>query len=163
MLTADQVIEILGLSPHPEGGYFAETFRSAQRVQSPAHPSERDASTAIYYLLRGHDFSALHRVRSDEVWHHYAGDPLELHQLDDGGRWQLSRLGPALDRGERPQVVVRAGCLQAAQPTLGPHGYALCGCSVAPGFDFADFEMPPRTELLDRFPQHAARVLALTR
>jgi predicted cupin superfamily sugar epimerase len=163
MLQADQVIEVLGLSPHPEGGFFKETFRSELRVGSGAHPGARSASTSIYFLLRSDDFSALHRVRSDEVWHHYAGDSLELHQIDGGGRWQLTRLGAALERGERPQAVVPAGWLQAARPRPGPHGYALCGCTVAPGFEFADFEMPARAQLTAQFPEHAELVRAFTR
>jgi predicted cupin superfamily sugar epimerase len=163
MLTADQLIEMLGLLPHPEGGYFAETFRSAQRVGSKAHEGPRDASTAIYFLLRTGEFSALHRVRSDEVWHHYLGDSLELHELDTRGRWQLTLLGSDIERGERPQAVVGAHRLQAARPIAGRYGYALCGCTVAPGFEFADFEMPPRAELLEQFPEHAGLIGALSR
>jgi predicted cupin superfamily sugar epimerase len=163
MLTADQVIETLGLIPHPEGGYFAETFRSARHILSSAHPGPRRASTAIYFLLRSDDFSALHRVRSDEVWHYYAGDALELHLAGADGKWQVTRLGSELANGERPQAVVPADCHQAARPIAGPHGYVLCGCTVAPGFEFTDFEMPARAELLALFPQHAADVMALTR
>jgi len=162
MLTADQVVVELGLEPHPEGGYYAETFRSGQRVASLDRPVERDASTAIYFLLRAGEFSAFHRVDSDEVWHHYLGDALELVQLDASGARTL-RLGPAIERGDRPQAVVPAGRFQAARPSEGEHGYTLCGCTVAPGFVFEDFQMPPRDELVELFPEHAAIVLAFTR
>jgi len=163
MHSAEQVIESLGLLPHPEGGFFVETFR-AEALPSPLPGrGERSASTAIYFLLRAQDFSALHVVASDEVWHHYAGDTLELHCFDERGTHRSVRLGAALDQGERPQHVVKCGELQAARVLPGAHGYALCGCTVAPGFDFADFRMPERAELLERLPQHRELVTALTR
>ncbi len=162
MLTADQVVAELGLKPHPEGGHYAETFRSGQRVASLDRPVERDASTAIYFLLRAGEFSAFHRVESDEVWHHYLGDALDLVQLDEGGP-QTLKLGSAIERGDRPQAVVPAGRYQAARPSEGEHGYTLCGCTVAPGFVFEDFRMPSRAELVERFPEHAALVIAFTR
>jgi predicted cupin superfamily sugar epimerase len=150
--------EALGLIPHPEGGLYRETFRAPLALQAPQ--GERAASTAIYFLLPAGSFSALHRVRSDEVWHHYAGDPVELHTIDPGGAHAVVRLGKELP-DERPQHVVAAGTWQAAVPV--GDGFALCGCTVAPGFDFADFEMPSRAELLATFPQHAALLARLTR
>jgi predicted cupin superfamily sugar epimerase len=163
MVSADEVIERLGLLAHPEGGFYAETFR-AEALPGGALGHERSASTAIYFLLRAKDFSALHVVASaDEVWHHYFGDALELHCFDTVGRHRQVRLGAAFAAGERPQHVVLRGELQAARVTAGPHGFALCGCTVAPGFDFADFRMPSRAELLARLPEHAALVTALTR
>lgn len=164
-LSADDVIRLLKLAPHPEGGHFAEVFRSALPVQSESHPSERAASTAIYFLLKAGEFSALHRVRSDEVWHHYGGDPLDLHALDEAEH-RLIRLGGDLAQGERPSAVIPANVWQAARVTEASgsaHGFSLCGCTVAPGFDFADFEMPSREQLLTRLPQHDAWVRALTR
>jgi predicted cupin superfamily sugar epimerase len=162
-LSADQVIAALGLSPHPEGGFYVETFRSALGVESAVHAGvSRSASTAIYFLLRSQDFSALHRVRSDEVWHHYLGDPLELCVLNEG-RAERVRLGPDLLAGQRPQFVVPAGVYQGARPAPGSVGYTLCGCTVAPGFEFRDFEMPARDVLLAQFPQQAELVLQLTR
>jgi predicted cupin superfamily sugar epimerase len=160
---AERVIEWLGLAPHPEGGYFAETFRAPRGVTSASHPGPRAASTAIYFLLKTGEFSAFHRVRSDEVWHHYLGDPLELRRIDAERRQDSLRLGPDLERGERPQAVVLAGHFQAARPVPGPHGFSLCGCTVAPGFDFSDFELPARAELLRLFPEHAELVTAFTR
>jgi uncharacterized protein len=148
-LSDGEVIAALGLTPHPEGGFFWETFRAAASVDAP-FGARRAASTAIYFLLRAGDFSAFHAVRSDEVWHHYLGASLELHTIDPSGRHERIELGPELLHGERPQWVVPAGTLQAAR-VIG-NGFGLCGCTVAPGFDFADFRMPPRAELVTRFP-----------
>ncbi|HEY4104981.1 MAG TPA: cupin domain-containing protein [Polyangiaceae bacterium] len=147
--SAGEVIAALSLAPHPEGGFFAETFRSAANLEAP-FGARRAASTAIYFLLRAGDFSAFHRVRSDEVWHHYLGASLELHTIDRAGKHQRIELGKELLHGERPQWVVPAGTLQAAR-VIGD-GFSLCGCTVAPGFDFADFEMPSRAELVAQFP-----------
>jgi predicted cupin superfamily sugar epimerase len=163
MASAAEVIERLGLSAHPEGGFYAETFRAEALPFELPGRGERSASTAIYFLLRTEDFSALHVVQSDEVWHHYLGDTLELHCFDTAGQHRQVRLGSAFERGERPQHVVKHHELQAARVTPGPHGFALCGCTVAPGFDFADFRMPGRAELLAALPQHAELVTALTR
>jgi uncharacterized protein len=163
MLRADEVIERLGLLAHPEGGFYTETFRAEPLPFELPQRGGRSASTAIYFLLRAQEFSALHVVASDEVWHHYLGDTLELHCFDRGGSHRAVRLGSALEHGERPQHVVQSGELQAARVVAGPHGFALCGCTVAPGFDFADFRMPPRAELLAQLPLHAELVTALTR
>lgn len=160
---ADEVVTQLGLLPHPEGGFYAETFRAEPLPFALPGRGERSASTSIYFLLRTQDFSALHEVSSDEVWHHYAGDMLELHGFDLEGAHRRVLLGSALAQGARPQHVIRAGELQAARVAAGPHGFALCGCTVAPGFDFADFRMPPRAELLERLPAHRELVLELTR
>jgi predicted cupin superfamily sugar epimerase len=154
-------VEALGLAPHPEGGLYAETFRAPAVVN--ARHGVRAASTAIYFLLPPGGLSALHRVRSDEVWHHYAGDALELHTIDAeeaGGAHRVVRLGKELP-DERPQHVVSSGTWQAAVASA--RRFTLCGCTVAPGFDFADFEMPTRAELVARFPQHAEWVTRLTR
>lgn len=163
MLSADDVIAALALRPHPEGGFYSETFRAAELPLALPGRGSRSASTAIYFLLRAHDFSALHTVQSDEVWHHYLGDTLELHTFDAAGAHRLTRLGSAITAGERPQHVVRAGELQGARVARGEHGFVLCGCTVAPGFDFADFRMPPRRELLEQLPAHAALIGELTR
>jgi predicted cupin superfamily sugar epimerase len=147
--SASDVIAALGLAPHPEGGFFSETFRSPAQVDAP-FGVRRAASTAIYFMLRAGDFSAFHSVRSDEVWHHYLGASLELHTIDPSGRHPRIELGAELLHGERPQWIVPAGTLQAAR-VIG-EGFGLCGCTVAPGFDFADFDMPPRSALVARFP-----------
>ena len=160
-LDAAALVRALELKPHPEGGFYRETFRaSALPFELPGRGA-RSASTAIYFLLGAGDFSAFHRVRSDEVWHHYLGAPLELHCLDAASGHALVRLGSDVVAGERPQHVVPAGVFQAARPS-GP-GFALCGCTVAPGFDFADFEMPSRAELCALFPKFRELVTELTR
>ena len=134
-LSAADVVRLLDLRPHPEGGHFRETFRDPRAVDGG-----RAASTAIYYLLGAGEASAWHRVDAAEVWHFYAGSALALTVSPDGRAALGFRLGPDLARGERPQVVVPAGAWQAAE-SLG--AWSLVGCTVAPGFDFAGFEMAP--------------------
>ncbi len=160
-LTDLEVIAALGLSPHPEGGFFRETFRAPASVVAPFAPVTRAASTAIYFLLRAGEFSAFHTVLSDEVWHHYLGATLELHTIDRAGMHQRVELGPQLQHGECPQWVVLAGTLQAAR-VIGD-GFVLCGCTVAPGFDFADFNLPSRSELTLRYPALADLIESFTR
>jgi predicted cupin superfamily sugar epimerase len=165
MTDAERWIKALALVRHPEGGWFRETYRSTEgisRKSLPARfPGDRSFSTAIYFLLAGEDFSAFHRIRQDEVWHFYDGSPLTVHVLDEAGRYAALKLGRNLERGETPQGVVRAGCwFAAAQDDAA--GYALVGCTVAPGFDFADFEMPAREQLLALYPQHRALIERLT-
>lgn len=160
-LTADQVISVLGLIPHPEGGFYRETFRASANVNAPFANVTRAASTAIYFLLRAGDFSAFHSVRSDEVWHHYLGATLELHTVDPEGTHERIELGSNLLNGEQPQWVVPAGSLQAAR-IIGD-GFGLFGCTVAPGFDFADFSMPERVELSTRFPALSLLIESFTR
>jgi predicted cupin superfamily sugar epimerase len=155
------LVKSLGLAPHPEGGFFRETWRSSLLLHEVPGRSIRAASTAIYFLLPSGAFSAFHRVASDEGWHHYDGDPLDLHLIDERGQYEVVSLGRDFARGERPQYVVPAGVWQAAVPR--GDRYALAGCTVAPGFDFADFEMPARSDLVTRFPAHAEIVTRLTR
>ena len=131
---AEQVISALGLVPHPEGGHFRETFRD------PAPAGGRSASTAIYYLLRHGELSRWHRIDAVEIWHWYAGAPLMLSLCDDGRALRQLRLGNDLARGERPQAAVAARAWQSAK-SLG--AWTLVGCTVAPGFDFAGFELAP--------------------
>ena len=133
-VTADDVIAALGLEPHPEGGRFAQTW------SEPAAPGERPASSAILYLLRAGERSHWHRVDATEVWHHYAGAPLELRVSADGEGVATHILGPDLTAGERPQVVVPGGAWQAAR-SLGE--WTLVGCTVAPAFTFDGFELAP--------------------
>ncbi len=134
-LRAEDVIRLLGLSPHPEGGHYRETFRDDR-----ADERGRSASTAIYYLLSAGEVSHWHRVDAVETWHHYAGAPLILSLSPDGRDATALRLGPDLAAGDRPQIVVPAGHWQSAR-CLGD--WTLVGCTVAPGFDFAGFEMAP--------------------
>jgi predicted cupin superfamily sugar epimerase len=160
---ARQLVETLGLLPHPEGGFYRETFRSPLSFRGlpwTGPDDQRSASTAIYFLLPAGEFSAFHRVAADEVWHHYDGDPVALHTLDASGHGVV-HLGRDFAAGQRPQHVVRGGVWQAAV-ALGDR-FALGGCTVAPGFDFADFVMPSRDELVAAFPEHAALVESFTR
>jgi predicted cupin superfamily sugar epimerase len=134
MTTADEIISALSLKPHPEGGYFRETFRDARIIQG------RTASTAIYYLLAKGQRSHWHRVDATEVWHWYAGAPLALSvKLDD--KLHIHRLGSDFSAGQEPQNVVPAGAWQSAE-SLG--SWTLAGCTVAPGFEFSGFELAPK-------------------
>jgi hypothetical protein len=159
-------IETLELKPHPEGGHYAETYRSGVRVRSeatcPPLPGERCMATAIYYLLEAGSFSALHRLRSDELWHFYAGDALTLFVIGSDGAGCEVRLGRRAKAGETLQALVPAGNWFGAR-LAAPGGYALCGCTVSPGFEFADFEVGRRDDLLRRFPARRQWILSLTR
>ena len=135
---ARRIIDALGLAPHPEGGWFRETWRGA------APEGARAAGTAIYYLLEAGQVSRWHRIDATEVWHWYAGAPLDLALSADGRDRRDAVLGPDIPGGERPQVIVPAGCWQSAAPrTGGPEGYTLAGCTVSPAFEFAGFELAP--------------------
>jgi predicted cupin superfamily sugar epimerase len=163
---ARRIIERFALKPHPEGGYFREIYRSPLAVRhpriEPAGHAERSAATQIYFLLVAGQFSAFHRVRpSDEIWHLYAGGPLELHTIDASDHYSLTVLTTDPERGE-PTLLVPADVWQAAR--LAPHcAWAFGGCTVAPGFDFADFEMPSSAELLERHARHERIIRELTR
>ena len=153
------------MQPHPEGGFFAETYRSAEITPPDALPTRfagaRAFGTAIYFLLESHNRSALHRIQSDEVWHFYAGGPLEVFVIEpDSGALTVIRLGNRPDWGEVFQAVVRAGCWFGSKPMAGS-AFSLVGCTVAPGFDFADFELADRADMLRQFPQHEAVIEVL--
>ena len=157
-MAPEGIIASYRLKRHPEGGWFREVHRSSRTLDPvPGYPGARPAFTAIYFLLTRGDFSAFHRLRSEETWIHLAGDPLELVLL--GEEVRRLELGPATGGGE-PVAVVPAGELQGAR-TLGE--FTLAACFVAPGFDFADFSLPAREELLRKYPQRRELVLAFTR
>ncbi len=166
MLTAQQIIERLGLVPLTiEGGYFRETYRAAITISASALPdgyaADRNASTAIYYLLTPETYSAIHRVRSDEVFHFYAGDAVEMLQLSPDGTARVITIGNDFTAGHEPQVVVPAGVWQGCR--LIPGGsWALMGCTVAPGFDYADFELGDHDELLAKYDEYSVLIDALT-
>jgi uncharacterized protein len=159
-------INHLGLSPHPEGGYYCATFKSDLIIVRSALPSnfhgDRSASTAIYFLLDGRDFSAFHRLASDEVWHFYAGSSLVVHVINPEGDYSELHLGNGSDDGEVFQAVVKAGCWFASR-VKDAAGFALVGCTVSPGFDFADFELGVRSELIRTFPAQRKLIEELTR
>jgi uncharacterized protein len=158
--TAGDWIRLLALDAHPEGGYYRETYRSAETISTAG--GSRAISTAIYFLLPGDQVSALHRIRSDEVWHFYAGSALTLFVLHPDGRPERARLGPDAAAGERFQMLVPSGCWYGAAVD-DPASWALVGGTVAPGFDFADFELGGRAALTREFPQHRAVIERLTR
>ncbi|MGQ0455526.1 MAG: cupin domain-containing protein [Hyphomicrobium sp.] len=135
-LTADEVIALLGLAPHPEGGFFRETFRDD--AANGGEMRDRAASTAIYFLLRSGEVSRWHRVDAAEVWHYYAGHPLVLDIAPTGEAATSIRLGPHLAAGERPQAIVPGGHWQRARSA---GQWTLVGCTVAPGFEFSGFEI----------------------
>lgn len=163
--TAKELIANLELFRHPEGGWFRETYRSCETVSAQALPErfagERTFSTAIYFLLEAGDISALHRIKSDEIWHFYSGSTLLIHTIFPDGRYQEQHLGSDLVAGERYQAVVPAGCWFGAELAAAP--FALVGCTVSPGFDFADFEMADRWQLTACYPQHAELIERMTR
>jgi uncharacterized protein len=156
-MSADDLIRHLGLTPHPkEGGYFRETYRAAESYGAlPARYSgSRSAGTAIYYLLTPNTYSALHRLQSDEIFHFYLGGPVRMLQLDADGRGRTIVLGPDVLNGQQLQVVVPRGVWQGS--LLEPGGdFALVGCTVAPGFEYADYESSDRDALIKQYPAHA--------
>lgn len=155
----------LFLSPHPEGGFYREVYRSTETIPHSALPprftGKRSFSTSIYYLLQKGDFSAFHRINSDEGWHFYAGGPLHVHILHNG-QYQRVVIGSEITEGHHLHYVVPAGAWFASEPGEGT-SYSLVGCTVSPGFDFADFEMAERKSLLEIFPEHSAVITRLTR
>jgi predicted cupin superfamily sugar epimerase len=158
------LIHQYNLLPHPEGGYFKETYRSTESV--PANglplrfPAERTFSTAIYFLLLKDLFSAFHRIKSDECWHFYEGESLKVHVLHLDGTYELIRLGKNREEGEVYQAIVPAGAWFASE-TSGE--YSFVGCTVAPGFDFEDFELAKAAELKSEYPEYADLIERLCR
>jgi uncharacterized protein len=166
-MTAEEIKQLLGLEAHPcEGGYFRQTWKSEEEIPLKALPSRysgpRAAGTAIYYLLEPSTFSEMHRLISDEVFHFYYGDPVEMLQLWPDGSSRVVRLGSDIAAGVLPQLVVPKGVWQGSR--LVPGGsVALIGCSVSPGFDYADYETGVRADLIGEYPESAALIEILTR
>lgn len=164
-MNAEYWIEKLELEAHPEGGYFRQTYKSDLLIAHEALPGfagARAASTAIYFLIEGKNFSAFHRLGSDEMWHFYAGSPLAVHVIEPVGAYSSILLGSDPEAGQTFQAVVRAGCWFASH-VADWKSWALVGCTVAPGFEFADFEMAKREELSAQYPQHREMIRRLTR
>jgi predicted cupin superfamily sugar epimerase len=159
-------IRKLGLEAHPEGGYYRQTYKADLILAKASLPAEftaaRAASTAIYFLLEGEEFSAFHRLRSDEIWHFYVGASLVVHVIDEDGRYSEIFLGNDPEAGGVLQAVVKAGCWFGSRVRDGK-SFALVGCTVAPGFDFEDFEMAKREELARSYPQYRGVIQELTR
>jgi predicted cupin superfamily sugar epimerase len=163
--TSEELIIQLGLVKHPEGGWYRETYRSEEVFSATAlsgrFSGERSVSTAIYFLLQAGDISALHRIASDEIWHFYTGETLTVHVITPQGEYSSHKLGSDIAASESFQCVVPACCWFGAEVT--GDNFALVGCTVAPGFDFADFEMGNRESLLIQFPEHSEIIQRLAR
>lgn len=166
-MTADEIRKLLNLAPHPcEGGWFRQTWRSEETIPDGALPARysaaRAAGTCIYYLLEPSTFSEMHRLASDEIFHFYYGDPVELLQLLPGGSGQIVVLGSDPSRAQHPQLIVRKSVWQGSR--LLPGGkVALLGCTVSPGFEYADYETGHRADLTREYPQFTDLIELLTR
>lgn len=162
MISANHYVKQLELLPHPEGGYYKELYRSAKSFAAEGFEGQRNYATAIYFLIEQGNFSALHRIKSDETWHFYAGDPLEVIEIDPKGLLTTTIIGADLDKGQRFQYTVPAGNWFGSR-VLKSGSFSLVGCTVAPGFDFRDFEMANGTALINEFPQHQLLIAEMTR
>jgi predicted cupin superfamily sugar epimerase len=166
MLTAEEIIQKLNLQEHPEGGYFKETYRSTGEISQDnledGYTGIRNYSTAIYFLLTSDNFSAFHRVRQDEFWHFHTGSPLELHMISEAGKCSSVIIGNDLEKDETPQFVVPGGHWFAAA-VVDKDSYSLVSCTVSPGFDFDDFELAQRDQLIKHHPEHKEMIERFTR
>lgn len=165
MTPIEDLIDTLELQPHPEGGFFKETYRSTGKINkeslAPEYNGKRNYSTCIYFLMTSNNFSSFHKVNQDEIWHFYDGSPIRLHVISDKGAYSEYKIGRDFSRGEAPQLVVPGGYWFAAEVSEND-SYSLVGCTVAPGFDFADFTLPSRDELISKYPQHKKLIGRLT-
>ena len=161
-----ELVSKLQLQEHVEGGYYKETYRSSGIIKQGSTPEnfngDRNYSTGIYFLLTSDIFSAFHRIKQDEMWHFYEGSPLTVHMILENGSYSFQRIGLDLDGGELPQFTVPKNVWFASE-IEDPNTYCLCGCTVSPGFDFADFELGERKMLLNSYPEHSSVIHRLTR
>ena len=166
MSITNQLIQKYNLEPHPEGGWYKQTYKSNEEIPADALPERfgatRAFSTTIYFLLEKGIFSAFHRIKSDECWHFYAGDPLLIYIIELNGELKVISLGSDHEKGQSFQYVVPANCWFASVPSPSS-SYCFVGCTVAPGFDFADFELADKITLSGFYPQHTAIVQQLCR
>ena len=161
-----ELISKLNLEPHPEGGFFKETYRSNGIIKSdsldPEYSGERNYSTSIYFLLTSDKFSSFHKINQDEIWHFYLGSPIELHTLSESGIHEKHIIGNDLMNGETPQLVVPGNHWFAAK-VINPDSYSLVGCTVSPGFDFQDFTLAERGKMIQQFPEYEELITSFTR
>ena len=166
MLSVPLLVEKYKLLPHPEGGFYKENYRAAEIIPNASLPKrfhgDRNYSTAIYFLLEAGDYSAFHKISSDECWHFYSGCPLLIYIIHINGKMEMIKLGNDILQGEQFQAIVPAQCWFASEPAPGS-AYSFVGCTVAPGFDFDDFELAKKEELSKLFPQHGILINRLTR
>ena len=164
-ITGQDWIEKLNLQKHPDGGYYRETYRCSDIINQDQsltrYTGERNVSTAIYYLLIDKDFSAFHKLKSDEIFHFYSGSALEVHIISDQGEYSYFKLGNDLNNDENLQLIIPHGNWFASRVSE-PNSYSLIGCTVAPGFNFADFTLGEREELIRLYPQHEKIISQLT-
>jgi predicted cupin superfamily sugar epimerase len=162
----NKLVENLRLLPHPEGGFFKEVYRSEKIIPREALPGDfsgdRSYCTSIYFLLTSKNYSAFHRIKQDEIWHFYGGTALSVHVIDKKGNYTEHKVGMDFRDGEAPQLVVPAGCWFASSVAK-KDSYAFVGCTVAPGFDFEDFELAKRSTLTALYPKLANVIHRLTR
>ncbi len=162
----DEIVKILDMNPHPEGGFYKETYRSNDIIKKHAldnkFTGDRNYCTAIYFLLTSDNFSAFHRIKQDEIWHYYQGSPLYVHVIDHNGEYKRYVVGINLDQGALPQLVVPAGCWFASS-VKDANSYSLVGCTVSPGFDFEDFELAERKSLVQEYPKYNEVITQFTR
>ncbi len=162
MHTARYWIKHLQLQQHIEGGWYAEVYKASQTISLPGNPQEKSAATHIYFLLQQQEFSALHRIASDELWHFYVGTALTVYEITIDGLLIEHVLGNNPYNNQQHFCVIKAGSWFGAK-TTGEGEYALVGCTVAPGFDFADFELAQQSQMLQLYPQHKEIIKKLTR
>jgi hypothetical protein len=164
MTNKRSLIEFYQLLPHPEGGYYKEMYRSTEMIKANALPErfggDRSLSTAIYFLLEKGNFSAFHRIKSDECWHFYLGNPLSVYVIYPDGDLEVIKLGNDPANGQVFQAVVPAGCWFASESS---GEFSFVGCTVSPGFDFQDFELAKADQLSKKYPQHADTIQRLCR
>ena len=165
MKPAQYWIEKLKMDPHPEGGFFKEVYRADEQYNGEHLPErfggDRSHGTSIYFLLVGEQVSKFHRIKSDEIWHFYEGSPVRIYSITPEGSYKDIVVGRDPDKGENLQAVIYKGDWFGAE-VIDKNSYSLCGCTVAPGFHFEDFELADRDELLRQFPQHTQLILKLT-
>ena len=165
-LTAHSLVEKFNLLPHPEGGYYRELYRSSETIPPSGlperFPGKRSFATAIYFLLETGNFSAFHRIKSDECWHFYAGDTLHIHVIHIDGSYELIKLGNHIYDNQCFQAQVPAGSWFASETAPGGL-FSFVGCTVSPGFDFADFELANAAKLSADFPGHSSLINRLSR
>lgn len=166
MNSIEEIVKELDLKPHPEGGFYKETYRCKEEIKQSelgeAYNGSRNYSTAIYFLLTSDTFSAFHRIIQDEFWFFHQGSPIRLHTISPQGEHTEHLIGNDLVKNQIPQLVVHGGDWFAAE-VVNENDFALVSCTVSPGFDFSDFELPSRKELIELYPVHQEVITKLTR